>query len=62
MDLQSAADEVIQKRLTALGGAGGVIALIPKGELAWGFNAAGMYRARAADGQAVQVGIYNDER
>ncbi len=62
MALQAAADEVIQRRLTALGGDGGVIALTPKGELAWSFNSAGMYRARAADGQAVQVGIYKDER
>jgi beta-aspartyl-peptidase (threonine type) len=62
MDLQSAADEVVQKRLTALGGDGGIIALTPKGELAWSFNTAGMYRARGADGQAVQVAIYKDER
>jgi beta-aspartyl-peptidase (threonine type) len=62
MDLQSAADEVIQKRLTALGGEGGVIAITPDGEMAWSFNSAGMYRARAADGQPVQVGIYKDER
>ena len=62
MDLQSAADEVIQKRLTALGGEGGMIAITPDGEMAWSFNSAGMYRARAADGQAVQVGIFKDER
>jgi len=62
MDLQAAADEVIQKRLTALGGEGGVIALTPDGKMAWSFNTSGMYRARAADGQAVQVGIYKDER
>ncbi len=62
MDLQSAADEVIQKRLTALGGDGGIIALTPGGEMAWSFNSEGMYRARAADGQAVQIGIYKDAR
>jgi beta-aspartyl-peptidase (threonine type) len=62
MDLQSAADEVIQKRLTALRGDGGVIAITPGGEMAWSFNTEGMYRARAAEGQAVQVGIYKDER
>ena len=62
MGLQSAADEVIQKRLTALGGDGGVIAITPDGTMAWSFNSGGMYRARAADGQAVQVGIYKDER
>ena len=62
MSLQSAADEVIQKRLTALGGDGGVIAITPDGTMAWSFNSVGMYRARAADGQPVQVGIYKDER
>ena len=62
MSLQAAADEVIQKRLTALGGDGGVIAITPEGEIAWSFNSSGMYRARAADGQAVRVTIYEDQR
>jgi beta-aspartyl-peptidase (threonine type) len=62
MALQAAADEVIQKRLTALGGDGGVIAITPQGEMAWSFNSEGMYRARTADGQAVEVAIYKDER
>jgi beta-aspartyl-peptidase (threonine type) len=30
--------------------------------MAWSFNSVGMYRARAADGQALQVGVYKDER
>jgi beta-aspartyl-peptidase (threonine type) len=62
MALQAAADEVIQKRLTALGGDGGAIAISPHGEMAWSFNSEGMYRARTADGQAVKVAIYQDER
>ena len=62
MDLQSAADEVVKKRLTALGGDGGVIAITPDGTMAWSFNSEGMYRARAAEGQAVRIGIYEDER
>jgi beta-aspartyl-peptidase (threonine type) len=62
MDLQAAADEVIQKRLTALGGDGGVIALASDGTTAWSFNSSGMYRARAAEGQAVEIAIYKDER
>ena len=61
-DVQARYNEVIQKRLTALGGDGGVIAITPDGTMAWSFNSVGMYRARAADGQAVQVGIYKDER
>jgi beta-aspartyl-peptidase (threonine type) len=62
MDLQAAVDEVIQKKLTALEGDGGAIAITPDGEMAWSFNTSGMYRARAADGRPVQVGIYKDER
>ncbi|MFZ5670849.1 MAG: isoaspartyl peptidase/L-asparaginase family protein [Pseudomonadota bacterium] len=61
MPLQQAADTVIQERLTALGGDGGAIALAPDGQLAWSFNTSGMYRARAAEGQAPVVSIYKDE-
>lgn len=61
MRLQAAADEVIQKRLTALGGDGGIIAIAPDGQIAWSFNTSGMYRARAAQGEKVVVGIYKEE-
>lgn len=61
MTLQAAADQVIQKNLTSLGGDGGVIAVTPNGQMAWSFNTPGMYRARAAAGQPVQVSIYKDE-
>lgn len=61
MTLQQAADEVIQKRMTALGGDGGIIALTPDGQLAWSFNTSGMYRASAAEGQAPVISIYKDE-
>ncbi|MDO9224339.1 MAG: isoaspartyl peptidase/L-asparaginase [Caulobacter sp.] len=61
MTLQQAADEVIQTRLTALGGDGGVIALAPDGQIAWSYNTSGMYRARAAQGQAPVISIYKDE-
>jgi len=61
MTLQSAADEVVRKRLPAIGGTGGVIALTPDGQLAWSFNTAGMYRARVASDQPLVVGIYGDE-
>ena len=61
LKLQSAADEVVRNRLTALGGTGGVIALTPDGQLAWSFNTSGMYRARLADGQPLTVGIYGDD-
>lgn len=61
MKLQAAADEVIQKRLTALGGDGGIIAVTPDGQMAWSFNTSGMYRARAAKDEPVKISIYKDE-
>lgn len=61
MSLQSAADEVIQKRLTALGGDGGIIAVAPDGQVAWSFNSEGMYRARATKGKPAEVAIYKEE-
>lgn len=61
MSLQAAADEVIQKKLTAMGGDGGVIAVAPDGQIAWSYNTSGMYRATMADGRPLTVGIYKDE-
>jgi beta-aspartyl-peptidase (threonine type) len=61
MKLQAAADEVIQKQLTALQGDGGVIALAPDGQMAWSFNTPGMFRARLQEGGAKQISIYRDE-
>lgn len=61
LSLQAAADQVIQKDLTAIGGDGGVIAVAPDGQLAWSFNTSGMYRARVADGEKLVVGIYKDD-
>lgn len=61
LSLQAAADRVVQDELTALGGQGGVIAVAPDGQMAWSFNTSGMYRARIAAGQALEVAIYKDE-
>lgn len=61
MRLQAAADEIVQKRLRAIKGDGGVIALSPDGQIAWSFNTSGMYRARLAEGGKPQVSIYKDE-
>ncbi len=61
MKLQAAVDEVVQKELGAIHGDGGVIALTPDGQLAWGFNTPGMFRARRVEGGVVQIGIYRDE-
>jgi L-asparaginase / beta-aspartyl-peptidase len=61
MSLQAAADEVIQKKLTAMGGDGGVIAVAPDGQIAWSYNTSGMYRATMSDSRPLTVGIYKDE-
>lgn len=61
LKLQGAADEVIQKELTALHGDGGVIAIAPDGQMAWSFNTPGMYRAKLSEGGKLEIGIYNDE-
>ncbi len=61
MRLQAAVDEVIGKELGAIGGDGGVIAMTPDGQMAWGFNTPGMFRAHLVEGDAVQMGIYKDE-
>jgi beta-aspartyl-peptidase (threonine type) len=62
MPLQKAADLVIQKRLTALGGDGGVIAVDPSGHMAWSFNTEGMYRASGAWNAPDRVAIFKDEK
>jgi beta-aspartyl-peptidase (threonine type) len=61
MTLQAAADEVIQKRLVAMHGDGGVIAITPDGQAIWSFNTSGMYRARLREGGKPQISIYKDE-
>jgi beta-aspartyl-peptidase (threonine type) len=62
MSLQAAADQVIHTELEALKGEGGVIAMAPDGQTAISFNTKGMFRARLAEGGALEVKIYGDER
>lgn len=61
MGLQAAADEVVQRQLSAMHGDGGVIALTPDGQLAWSFNTPGMFRAKLRQGGTPQIGVYRDE-
>ena len=61
MPLQAAVNEVIGKELTAMKGDGGVIAMTPDGQIAWGFNSPGMFRAHLVEGGSVETGIYKDE-
>lgn len=54
-DLQTALDGVLAD-IKELGGSGGLIAVSPAGEAAWGFTTRGMYRGRAsATGREVAV-------
>ena len=59
--LQAAVDEMVGKQLTAMKGDGGVIAMTPDGQVAWGFNTPGMFRAHLVEGGQVEMGIYKDE-
>lgn len=70
LSIQAAADEVIQRRLTAMPHGdgpsdprpeGGVIALTPDGQIAFSFNTSGMYRGAAAWNRPASVAIFKDE-
>ncbi|MCZ6594842.1 MAG: isoaspartyl peptidase/L-asparaginase [Bacteroidetes bacterium] len=61
ISLEESAEEVIQNKLTALGGTGGIIAIDNMGNIAMEFNTAGMYRAHMnAKGELV-IEIYQNE-
>jgi len=57
--LQDALDAVLED-IRALGGKGGLIAVAPNGEAAWGFTTPAMYRGMA-DATGRTVGIYSEE-
>jgi beta-aspartyl-peptidase (threonine type) len=57
--LQAALDSVLAD-IQSLGGKGGLIAVAPDGEAAWGFTTPAMYRG-LADSSGRTVGIYADE-
>jgi L-asparaginase / beta-aspartyl-peptidase len=60
--LQEALDAVLAD-IQALGGKGGLIAVAPNGEAAWGFTTPAMYRGKAdASGRTVRVYSEDDER
>lgn len=58
--LKEATHEVIQNKLTKLGGTGGVIALDKNGNMSFEFNTAGMYRASMNDKGELKVEIYKE--
>jgi beta-aspartyl-peptidase (threonine type) len=61
VSLQEAADQVVQKDLSAIHGDGGVVALTPDGQLAWSFNTPGMFRAKLKEGGTPQISLYREE-
>ncbi|RIJ41689.1 isoaspartyl peptidase/L-asparaginase family protein [Pontibacter oryzae] len=56
--LQQACEEVVMKKLVALGGEGGLIAVTNAGEIALPFNSEGMYRASKTADQKTFTAIY----
>jgi beta-aspartyl-peptidase (threonine type) len=60
MNLQEAADDVVQHHLTDMKGDGGVIDT--KGDMVGSFNTPGMYRARVSEVGKSEIGMYKDEK
>ena len=60
MTVQQAGDEVINRKLKAAGGEGGVIILDAKGNFATPFNSEGMYRGWIGADGVPNVAIYRD--
>lgn len=58
ISLEEAATEVIQEKLSTLGGEGGIIAIDAKGNIAMEFNSSGMYRASMNKKGELSIGIY----
>ncbi|WP_439128359.1 isoaspartyl peptidase/L-asparaginase family protein [Polaribacter sp.] len=58
--LKEATTDVIQNKLTKLGGTGGVVALDKDGNMSFEFNTAGMYRASMNDKDELVVKIYKE--
>jgi beta-aspartyl-peptidase (threonine type) len=58
--LKEATTDVIQNKLSKLGGTGGVVALDKNGNMSFEFNTAGMYRASMNDKGELVVKIYKE--
>lgn len=55
-----ASKEVIQDKLTEMGGTGGIIAIDKNGEISMEFNTPGMYRASIDANEELYIGIYEE--
>ena len=60
VSLKEATDQVIQKKLTELGGTGGIIAIDYRGNVSMEFNTPGMYRAAMNAEGELTIGIYKE--
>ncbi len=60
LSLEEAAREVIQKKVPALGGDGGIVAIDKNGHMVAEFNTAGMYRASMNAQGEITIGIYKE--
>lgn len=60
LSLKEACDIVVNHKLVALGGEGGLIAVDAKGNIEMAFNSEGMYRASVKSGESPYIGIYRD--
>ena len=58
--LKDATHEVIQNKLTKLGGTGGVVSIDKNGNVSMDFNTAGMYRAHMDASGNLTLGIYKE--
>ncbi|EIA07737.1 isoaspartyl peptidase/L-asparaginase family protein [Flavobacterium frigoris] len=61
LSLDNAAKEVIQKKLSKLGGNGGIVAMDKDGNITMEFNTAGMYRASIDTKGKLKIAIYDKE-
>lgn len=61
LPLAEAAEEVVMRKLVALGGSGGVIAVDRAGNIAMPFNSPGMFRACIRPDGNLFVGIYRED-
>ncbi|MFV8225427.1 isoaspartyl peptidase/L-asparaginase family protein [Christiangramia aquimixticola] len=60
LSLKEATREVIQKKLPALGGNGGIVAIDHQGNVSMEFNTAGMYRSTMNSNGELEIGIYKN--
>jgi beta-aspartyl-peptidase (threonine type) len=60
ISLEKAAQRVIQKKLTELGGTGGIVGIDKKGKVVMEFNTPGMFRATKNMKGETEIKMYKD--